>query len=668
MPILDYSQWFGEATNDPHGAGFGSVLNTYRSDADNAAALADLNTTWAEDEDLNPLLGIDAADGHHYVVFAAGKVPRSAGGHASTYAGQIIAQYGDVGEGVTGLRFVSVGNHAFSRMATAAAPVFVPTAGHIDALIGADADNADLLVPGAAAADADHTAVTARALIPIPYHAAPLVLAQPMKPKELWQTLGGYLRGHADAATFEPIIDFLRLTMTHVDGDDTTSRTARAAPALVRMDGPLDRQRTAILKEHLPDRFDPVRVATLNQSGLVAAANTFTQVTTQALAQQTQMYHASQTSTPKKKFGSVFPRLLLLTAKADEQELATEVPVWNDLAASAKGFETSTIRTAVQAVCAKFGLEEPVITPIVLKAFTGVEFHPSTVSTLLEEHTLFSVVPSTTSIDPNTFRLLRACEEAGRSSQLTVEWSMKLQDKLMNKFFVGVDGILLALACVEGFAAIELVRLGETNPLALELVNTLLPALRRKRGWFQGQVARDPYAMTRIMGMIHNKVYRYMARRNRLQVVPGTAPPAYNNLPDLAEYIDEIEGLEVAWESWRIPDAYLEKNPVLDEEGKGGPKLRKGTDDTTQEEGRPFSKRPEDKTYVIGKDFDIAAAISEHGPPPKGKNGQTCLAYHGKGLCPSGDKCLRVRDHCRTHPDDVAARKAYFDKCRGASA
>ena len=132
MPILDYAQWFGEASNDPHGAGFGAVLNVYRSSADNLAALADLNTTWAEDEDLNPLLGIDSADGHHFVVFAAQKVPRSAGGHASSYAGQIIAQYGDVGEGVTGLRFVSVGNHAFGRMATAAAPVFAPTAGHID--------------------------------------------------------------------------------------------------------------------------------------------------------------------------------------------------------------------------------------------------------------------------------------------------------------------------------------------------------------------------------------------------------------------------------------------------------------------------------------------------------------------------------------------------------
>ena len=75
-------------------------------------------------------------------MFAAKKVPRSAGGHASTYAGQIVAQYGDVGAGVTGLRFVSVGNDAFSRMATAATPVIVPTAGHVDALIGNDADMA----------------------------------------------------------------------------------------------------------------------------------------------------------------------------------------------------------------------------------------------------------------------------------------------------------------------------------------------------------------------------------------------------------------------------------------------------------------------------------------------------------------------------------------------
>ena len=126
MPILDYAQWFGEAVNDPHGADFGPVLNAYRAAADNAATLAELNSTWAEDEDLNPMLGIDVADGHHFIVFAAKKVPRSAGGHASTYAGQIVAQHGDVGAGVTGLRFVSVGNDAFSRMATAATPVIVP--------------------------------------------------------------------------------------------------------------------------------------------------------------------------------------------------------------------------------------------------------------------------------------------------------------------------------------------------------------------------------------------------------------------------------------------------------------------------------------------------------------------------------------------------------------
>ena len=126
MPVLNYAQWYAEAANDPHGSNFGTVLRTYRADADNGATLAELNATFADDVDPNPLLGIDLADGHHYVVFAARKVPRSAGGNASVYANQVVAQYGDVGEGVTGLRFVSVGNDAFSRMATAATPVHVP--------------------------------------------------------------------------------------------------------------------------------------------------------------------------------------------------------------------------------------------------------------------------------------------------------------------------------------------------------------------------------------------------------------------------------------------------------------------------------------------------------------------------------------------------------------
>ena len=43
MPILDYAQWFGEAVNDPHGAGFGPVLDACRASADNAATLAELS-------------------------------------------------------------------------------------------------------------------------------------------------------------------------------------------------------------------------------------------------------------------------------------------------------------------------------------------------------------------------------------------------------------------------------------------------------------------------------------------------------------------------------------------------------------------------------------------------------------------------------------------------
>ena len=118
MPILDFAAFLAEASNNPHAGDFSPVLHAYRADADNAATLAELNAMWAEDMDINPLLGIDVASGEHYVLLDARKVPISAGGHGSTYAGQIVAQYGDVGEGVTGLRFVSVGNDAFSRDAT----------------------------------------------------------------------------------------------------------------------------------------------------------------------------------------------------------------------------------------------------------------------------------------------------------------------------------------------------------------------------------------------------------------------------------------------------------------------------------------------------------------------------------------------------------------------
>ena len=52
----------------------------------------------------------------HYLLFAARKVPRSAGGQASAYAGQVIAQHGDVGDGVAGLRFVVAHDAAFSRL------------------------------------------------------------------------------------------------------------------------------------------------------------------------------------------------------------------------------------------------------------------------------------------------------------------------------------------------------------------------------------------------------------------------------------------------------------------------------------------------------------------------------------------------------------------------
>ena len=64
MPILDYAQWFGEAVNDPHGADFGPVLNAYRAAADNAATLAELNTTWAEDNESAGQSGAAAVAQH----------------------------------------------------------------------------------------------------------------------------------------------------------------------------------------------------------------------------------------------------------------------------------------------------------------------------------------------------------------------------------------------------------------------------------------------------------------------------------------------------------------------------------------------------------------------------------------------------------------------------
>ena len=328
MPTIDYGSWFAEAANDPHPS-FAPVLRSYRADADNAATLAELNTSWAEDEDHNPLLGF-GADGKHYVVLAGRRVPRSASGTASRHAGDIIAQYGEVGAGATGVQFVRVEDGFFSRLATATTPVFVPTAGHIDALIGADADNAALLVPAAAAANAEHTAVLARALTPVPYHAAAMLLGDALTPKEVWVTLGAYLRGHADAAAFEPIVDALRLAMTHVDGDEALSRMARVEPQLIVMDAPLDRQRTRILCADLPDRFDPARVAALTQGPLVTAAQSFSRATAQLMAHQTQTLQAGQIKTPLKKFQSNFPRLLLLTGASDEQDLITSAPIWRN--------------------------------------------------------------------------------------------------------------------------------------------------------------------------------------------------------------------------------------------------------------------------------------------------------------------------------------------------
>ena len=335
MVIMDYRSWFAEAASDPHPS-FAPVLNACRTTADNAATLAELNLSWSEDEDHNPLLGF-GPDGTHYVVFAARKVPRSAGGNASRHAGLIIAQHGDVGAGVTGGQFVHVMDTAFSRQATAGTPVFVPTAAHLDVLIAADADNADLLVPAAAAADPNHTSVVARALTPVPYHAVSLLLGEPQTPRELWATLGGYLRQHPDAPVFDPIVDALRLAMTRTDAAPAVSRMSCPAPQLVVMDAQLDRQRSRILMADLPDRFDPARVAVLTQGPLVNAANQFQSATTQTMAHQTATYTASRNKTPASRYGDTFVRLLLLSECQDEAALHASAPIWQSLAACPKG-------------------------------------------------------------------------------------------------------------------------------------------------------------------------------------------------------------------------------------------------------------------------------------------------------------------------------------------
>lgn len=100
------------------------------------------------------------------------------------------------------------------------------------------------------------------------------------------------------------------------------------------------------------------------------------------------------------------------------------------------------------------------------------------------------------------------------------------------------------------------------------------------------------------MGMINTQIYRYMVKRDRLPVVPGMPPPAYTDVPDFGEYMDKIEDLDVAWKDWTIPAMYLEK-PDVDEEV---PKRKLGDDGgpTPSEEGRPYSKRPEDKAAPSG--------------------------------------------------------------------
>ena len=130
--------------------------------------------------------------------------------------------------------------------------------------------------------------------------------------------------------------------------------------------------------------------------------------------------------------------------------------------------------------------------------------------------------------------------------------------------------------------------------------------------------------------------------------------------------MDELESRELAWPSYPIPARYLELpaaprgaitplEPLAPAGGAGG------------EEGIPYSRRPEHKTYVVAG-VDIAAAIAAIGKPPAGRNGQWCLAYHVKGNCPNGSKCSRIRDHTATHPDDVFERTKWINKVRGLSA
>ena len=664
MATMNYAAWYAEAANDPH-ADFAPVLTTYRAAADNASTLADLNVSWAEDEDHNPLLGF-GADGNHFVVHAARKVPRSASGTASRHAGLIIAQYGDVGAGATGGQFVHILDTAFNRQATAGTPVFAPTAGHIDAQIGADADNADLLVPAAAAAGPDHTAVVARALVPVPYHAVPMLLGAPMTPKEVWETLGACLRGHADAAAFDPIVDALRLAMTHVDAAAGTSRMARAAPQLVVVDAPLDRQRTRILTVDLPDRFDPARVAALTQGPLVNAAQNFSQATAQIMAHQTRTLQASQTKTPLSQYKANFPRLLLLTETQDEQALLASAPVWQALADCPKGFQATCIRTALEAMAAKYRLEVPLVTPLIRQAFVGLEFHAPTITHLLEGHTMFSIVPSNTQIDDASLSLMRACEVAEQGNQLTAELSLKLQTKLRNKLFQGHAGLLRALACLEGYTVVELVRLGEQNTFAQALLTDLIPAFKTKLGHLGDELALDDLAVTKFLGMVHNKIFRCMAKRNGIQLATGAATPAYSGVPNFADLFDELEAKELSWPNYRLHARYHEV--PTDPLGAGLPPALAPALPAGGEEGEPNSKRPEDKTFVIGRNFDIGAAIAQHGKPPEGKHGQWCISYHLKGLCPNGSKCARIRDHQRSHPDDVAARTERFNKAKGTSA
>ena len=293
------------------------------------------------------------------------------GHQAMPYDGQGLGFFGDVEHGQAPASVV-IPDAMFNQVG----PVQVPDPGLITQEI-AQAPAAELFGPYQAGT-ADVQPVTTRHLMIVPNRYAAPFLSVGMKPKAAYLALSGLITQDGQEVACEPLLDWLRVTMTKragAQGASPITITSPLAPPVFLAPGN-QQHFLAYRRNVMHTDFPHLQPGQLHNSA-VLIADGITQLTTeQRLARQEAQQGRADNSAPKRPkdyFGVLLERVMRWAQVGSELDLP---PIYETLANTKKGNVRVVLQTAIEDALANLQyLEDFPLSSTLATKITGLKWY-----------------------------------------------------------------------------------------------------------------------------------------------------------------------------------------------------------------------------------------------------------------------------------------------------